>query len=70
MSSRLGGLLHRLGSNQIWLLFGAVGQWMGYLEEIQDETPIVPNESKELTNLVHRLGRLPIQHILHLAEIY
>jgi hypothetical protein len=46
-----------------------VGYGLGNLGEIQDEPSIVASQSKKTVNLEHRLGRLPIEYILHFARV-
>jgi hypothetical protein len=69
-------LLHGLESfittcipNKLFTFLQQISDGLGNLGEIRDESLIVASQSKEATNLVHILGRLPIEYILHLTRV-
>jgi hypothetical protein len=55
--------------NKLFTFLQQISDGLSNLEEIWDEPSIVASQSKKTANLVHRLGRLPIEYILHLARL-
>jgi hypothetical protein len=55
--------------NEPFTFLQRIGDGLGNLREIQDEPSIVASQSKKTVNLVHILGRLPIEYIIHLARV-
>jgi hypothetical protein len=55
--------------NKLFTFLKQLGDGFGNIGEIHDEPSIVASQSKKTMELVHRLGRLPIEYIMYLARV-
>jgi hypothetical protein len=55
--------------NILFTFLQQIGDGLGNLGEILDESLIVASQYKKTVNLVYKLGRLLIEYIMHVARV-